>query len=109
MVLLHVECYSNYAAVMGPLGKAIAEQNEVVRVIMVLLIPLSKLFHCEITLYVVCCPFCCLKEIRQQSMLKLKYVAAGLTVYSSLCDEKFNTFACVAVHVSLIFSSSKYF
>lgn len=27
MVLLHVECYSNYAAVMGPLGKVIAEQR----------------------------------------------------------------------------------
>lgn len=30
MVLLHVECYSNYAAAMGPLGKVIAEQKEVV-------------------------------------------------------------------------------
>lgn len=66
MVLLHVECYSNYAAATGPLGKAIAEQKEVVRVIMVLLIPLSKLLHCEIRMYVVCCPFCCLKEIRHQ-------------------------------------------
>lgn len=67
MVLLHVECYSNYAAVMGPLGKVIAELKEVVRVIMVLLIPLSiVLFHCEIRMYVVCCPFCCLKEIGQQ-------------------------------------------
>lgn len=88
--------------------------KEVVRVIMVLLIPLSKLFHCEI---VVCCPFCCLKEIGQDTSISLlKYVGlgAGLMVYSSLCKEKFlsyilNMFVCVAVHVSLIFSSSKYY
>lgn len=84
---------------------------------MVLLIPLSKLFYCEIRMYVICCPFCCLKEIRQDTSISLlKYVGlgAGLMVYSSLCLEKFffyilNVFFCVVVLVVLIFGSWNYY
>lgn len=67
-------------------GKVIAEQKEVVRVIMVLLIPLSKLFHCEIRMYVVCCPFCCQNNNRHVNVIAKVWWPCCC---SSLCDEYF--------------------
>lgn len=107
MVLLHVECYSNYAAAMGPLGKVIAEQKEVVSCYNGFTDPSQQI----VSLWDqnVCCLLSILLPERDQttidtSMSQLKYGGLAATLHFAT-----NTFARAAVHVSLIFSSSKYY